>query len=142
MIRKIENKNMGKGDFQWLKTNYHFSFANYYNPDNIQFGVLRVLNDDIIKPHSGFDTHPHQDMEIITYVIEGQLTHEDSHGNRRTVGRGDVQYMSAGKGIYHSEYNHGDEDLRLLQIWIKPDKPGLEPNYGDLSLPFDKRLNK
>jgi len=142
MINKIEYKNMGKGDFGWLKTNYHFSFANYYNPNNIEFGVLRVLNDDIIQPHSGFDRHPHRDMEIITYVVKGELTHQDSKGNKGKITRGNLQYMSAGLGIFHSEYNHSDDDLRLLQIWIKPDATNYKPQYGDLFIPFERRVNK
>ena len=133
---------MGKGDFGWLKTNYHFSFANYYNPENIEFGVLRVLNDDIIAPHTGFDTHPHKDMEILTYVIDGELTHHDSKGNKGKITRGNLQYMSAGLGIFHSEHNKSDDPLRLLQIWIKPDAADYEPQYGDLFIPFEKRMNK
>lgn len=142
MLKKIENKYMGKADYGWLKTNYHFSFADYYNPDNIDFGVLRVLNDDIIAPHTGFDAHPHKDMEIITYVINGELTHQDSQGNKGKITRGNLQYMSAGLGIFHSEHNKSGEELRLLQIWIKPDAANYKPQYGDLFIPFEKRMNK
>src|SRR6056297_831038 len=106
MIKKIDSKNMGKENFEWLKTNYHFSFANYYDPHNIEIGFLRVLNDDIIAPKSGFDMHPHRNMEIITYVVAGELTHQDSDGHKSLIKRGELQYMSAGRGIYHSEYNH------------------------------------
>ncbi|WP_425448867.1 pirin family protein [Dethiothermospora halolimnae] len=141
MLRKIDHKEMGKKDFGWLKATYHFSFGDYYNPDNINFGVLRVLNDDVIKGNTGFDTHPHKDMEIITYVIEGQLTHEDSMGNKGKIGRGQVQYMSAGTGVYHSEHNLEDEAIRSLQIWITPDRKGHEPNYGDYKFDWEKRKN-
>lgn len=132
---------MGKSDLGWLNSSFHFSFAEYYNPFNIRFGALRVLNDDLIEPKTGFDTHPHNDMEIITYVINGELTHGDSMGNSSTVKRGEVQYMSAGTGVYHSEFNYGNEVLRLLQIWILPDKSGHEPNYGEYKLNWDDRIN-
>src|SRR6056297_2262926 len=122
MLIKKEYKNMGKNDIGWLKATYHFSFSDYYNPDNMNFGVLRVFNDDIIGANTGFDSHPHKDMEIITYVVDGYLTHEDSMGNKRRVGRGEVQYMSAGTGVYHSESNMEDKDIRTIQIWINPDR--------------------
>lgn len=119
-------------NYGWLDTRYHFSFANYYDPDNMGIGALRVVNDDIIAPATGFDTHPHTDMEIVTYVLEGNLTHTDSMGHARTLPRYGIQYMSAGTGIYHSEYNHGKHPLRLIQSWILPDKQGLLPKYGDI----------
>ena len=125
-----------------VTTNYHFSFADYYNEANINFGVLRVLNDDIIAPHTGFDTHPHKDMEIITYVIEGKLTHKDSMGNVGVLKRGQMQYMSAGTGITHSEYNNTDIPLRLLQIWIVPDKRGHQPTYGEYHFDWEARHNQ
>ena len=122
MIRKIDNKNMGKSNLGWLQSSFHFSFAEYYNPLNINFGSLRVINDDLIQPQSGFPTHPHRDMEIVTYLVSGKLTHKDSMGNERTLERGEVQYMSAGTGVYHSEFNmEENEDLRLFQIWVFPD---------------------
>lgn len=132
MLRKVDARMMGKANHGWLKSLFHFSFADYYRPDNIQFGVLRVLNDDIIQPNTGFDLHPHRDMEIISYVISGELTHGDSMGNKSTLSAGDFQYMSAGTGVLHSEYNHGSEPGRFLQIWILPDKKGHNPQYGDL----------
>jgi len=113
MLRKVEMKNMGKSDLGWLKSVFHFSFAEYYNPSNVNFGVLRVINDDIVKQGEGFDIHPHRDMEIISYVVQGELTHGDSMGNNRTLTRGQVQYMSAGTGVLHSEHNFGDEGLRF-----------------------------
>ena len=109
---------------------------------NINFGVLRVLNDDIIAPHTGFETHPHKDMEIITYVIEGELTHKDSMGNVGVLKRGQMQYMSAGTGITHSEYNNTDIPLRLLQIWIVPDKRGHQPTYGEYHFDWEARHNQ
>ena len=142
MIRKIEMKNMGKSNLGWLRSIFHFSFAEYYNPNNMNFGVLRVINDDLIDQGEGFDTHPHQDMEIISYVVQGELTHADSMGNKRFLKRGHVQYMSAGTGIYHSEHNLGNETLRLLQIWILPDKNGHTPNYGDYMFDWDLRKEK
>ncbi|KAJ7541707.1 hypothetical protein O6H91_10G072200 [Diphasiastrum complanatum] len=127
----------------WLESRFHFSFAEYYSPKNMDFGVLRVLNDDLVKPHSGFDTHPHKDMEIFTYVVEGELTHKDSMGTAETLGRGSVQYMSAGRGITHSEKNNStNKKVRFLQIWIKPNQSGLTPNYGSRVFSKEDRHNK
>lgn len=142
MIRHLENKNMGKSNLGWLKSSFHFSFAEYFNIDNMHFGPLRVLNDDLIEPGTGFGTHPHENMEIVTYIVSGELTHGDSMGNKRTLSRGNMQYMSAGTGVYHSEHNLSDDMLRLLQIWIIPDKQGLKPQYGDFEFNFDDRRNK
>ncbi|MBZ9685471.1 pirin family protein [Clostridium estertheticum] len=142
MLRKIESEKMGWSDLGWLKSKFHFSFAQYYNPNNMGFGVLRVINDDLVNPHTGFDTHPHRDMEIISYVIEGELTHGDSMGNKGTLKRGDIQYMSAGTGVYHSEHNLGENTARFLQIWILPDKNGHKPNYGEYRFEWNERKNK
>lgn len=143
MLKKLPKENMGTSDLGWLESRFHFSFAEYRNPDNINFGVLRVLNDDIVHPKSGFDTHPHKDMEIITYVLQGEITHKDSMGNAETLQRGEVQYMSAGDGIFHSEHNlHVDKDLRLLQIWIIPPQKSLPRLYGSHSFSEDTRKNK
>lgn len=142
MLRHIDHKKMGRANHGWLDSHFHFSFAGYYNPDNIQFGVLRVLNDDIIQPHKGFATHPHNDMEIISYVVTGALAHKDSMGNERTLYRGQAQYMSAGTGITHSEYNGGDDELRFVQMWILPDKQGHTPNYGDQKFVWEERIDK
>lgn len=139
MLTYIDSKKMGRSQLGWLDSHFHFSFAEYYNPENIQFGVLRVINDDLIQPHTGFDTHPHRDMEIITYVVDGAVTHADSMKNRHTLSRGQVQYMSAGTGVTHSEHNLGDETLRLLQIWILPDGAGHTPNYGDYPFALEDR---
>lgn len=142
MLRYIDSKKMGRSDLGWLNSHFHFSFAQYYNPENIHFGVLRVVNDDLVKPGTGFDNHPHRDMEILSYVVDGRLTHADSMSNEETLTRGQVQYMSAGTGVVHSEYNHGDEILRFLQIWILPDKNGYKPNYGDFRFEMHERDNR
>jgi quercetin 2,3-dioxygenase len=142
VLRKIESKNMGSSNLGWLRSKFHFSFAEYYNPDNINFGVLRVINDDLINPNTGFDTHPHRDMEIISYVVNGELSHGDTMGNKNTLTRGHVQYMSAGTGVYHSEHNLGKDVARFLQIWIVPDRKGYKPNYGDYGFDWDERKNK
>lgn len=138
-ISKIEGKKLYLSNLGWLKSRFHFSFAEYYNPQNMHFGVLRVLNDDLVEAGSGFEMHPHRDMEIISYVVEGELTHQDSMGNRETISRGEIQYMSAGTGVVHSEHNRGDSLLRFLQIWILPDRTGGKPNYGDHRFPVESR---
>jgi len=142
MLRKLQKENMGKSNLDWVESRFHFSFAEYRNPNNINFGVLRVLNDDIIHPMSGFDTHPHSNMEIISYIVNGEITHKDSMGNSETLKRGEVQYLSAGDGIYHSEHNlHKSLDLRLLQIWIVPPKTGLSRLYGSKKYLEENRKN-
>ena len=142
MLRKLDHRYMGGAIYNWLETTYHFSFANYYNEANLNFGVLRVLNDDIIAPHTGFESHSHQDMEILTYVIDGELTHKDSLGNDGVLRRGQMQYMSAGTGVTHSEYNKGDDPLRILQIWITPNKKGYQPTYGEYHFDWESRHNQ
>jgi redox-sensitive bicupin YhaK (pirin superfamily) len=114
----------------WLKSRFHFNFAEYHNGNNVNFGVVRVLNDDLVQPKRGFGEHPHRDMEIVTYIVNGKLTHEDSTGSVETLGRGSIQFMTAGTGISHSEFNHGDEPLRFVQVWINPRTRGLPANYG------------
>ncbi len=143
MLKKLPKENMGTSNLGWLESRFHFSFAEYRDPDNMNFGVLRVLNDDIIHPNSGFGKHPHKDMEIISYVVDGEITHKDSMGNEETLYRGEVQYMSAGTGIMHSEYNHSEsEDLRLLQIWILPPEQNMQTLYGSCSYTEAERKNK
>lgn len=143
MLKKLNKENMGTSNLGWLESRFHFSFAEYRNPQNINFGVLRVLNDDIIHPEGGFGTHPHQNMEIISYIVDGEITHKDSMGNEETLKRGEVQYLSAGDGIYHSEFNmNKTKDLRLLQIWILPPKNGLDRLYGSHKFEEEKRKNK
>eukprot|EP00899_Mesostigma_viride_P022963 jgi/Mesvir1/3851/Mv19816-RA.1 len=124
----------------WLESRFHFSFAGYWGKNN--FGVLRVLNDDLVQPQSGFDTHGHRDMEIYSYVLDGALTHRDSMGNAETLGRGCVQYMSAGTGVTHSEHNRGGDLLRFLQVWIMPNRRSLPPNYGSRLYSLADRQNK
>lgn len=120
----------GHASFDWLNTYHSFSFATYFNPTREKFGCLRVLNDDTIAGGSGFDLHPHNNMEIITIMLEGALEHRDSMGNTQVINTGEVQVMSAGTGIYHAEYNHSETDLaKLLQIWIFPREKGLKPRY-------------
>lgn len=143
MLKKLPKENMGTSNLGWLESRFHFSFAEYRNPNNMNFGVLRVLNDDIVHANSGFDTHPHANMEIISYVVKGEITHKDSMGNSETLKRGEVQYLSAGDGIYHSEHNvHKTEDLRLLQIWIVPPKAGLPRLYGSKRFEEIDRKNR
>ncbi len=142
MITRIPKGQHYLADHGWLRSLFHFSFAEYRDAGNISFGALRVLNDDIIFPQSGFDMHPHRDMEIVTYIIDGELTHEDSMGHRETLGRGEVQYMSAGTGVYHSEYNnHPDKELRLLQMWILPPQRNMQPTYGSHRYSEEERHN-
>lgn len=117
----------------WLKSRFHFSFAEYRNPANTNFGVLRVMNDDEVQPHRGFGAHPHRNMEIVTYVVNGELSHQDSMGTKETLGRGSIQFMTAGTGVRHSEFNHGDKPLRFVQTWITPSQRGLSPKYGSFS---------
>lgn len=143
MLKKLPKENMGTSNLGWLESRFHFSFAEYRNPNNINFGVLRVLNDDIVHPNSGFDTHPHANMEIISYVVDGEITHKDSMGNAETLKRGEVQYLSAGDGIFHSEHNwNKTKYLRLLQIWIIPPKSGLPRLYGSKNFKETDRKNK
>ena len=134
-IQVIKAESRGKADYGWLKANYSFSFANYYNPEHIHFGVLRVLNDDVIAPSGGFDTHPHDNMEIITIPLSGRLAHKDSMGHTSYIESGEIQVMSAGKGIFHSEFNGSDEEeLNLFQIWLFPNQRQVEPRYQQISL--------
>lgn len=141
MLQHIESAKMGRSFHGWLDSHFHFSFADYYNPENIHFGVLRVINDDLVEPGTGFDMHPHENMEILSYVIDGELTHADSMKNKQTLTRGQVQYMSAGTGVVHSEHNLGNDMLRFLQIWIFPDKRGYAPNYGDFRFALEDRFD-
>lgn len=140
MIERRPYQALGGAQYGWLDTRYHFSFAEYYDPKRIRWGHLRVWNDDIIAPHSGFPAHPHRDMEIITYVRKGAITHEDSLGNRGRTEAGDVQVMSAGTGITHSEMNEEDEATQLFQIWILPDEKGLPPTWGTQPFPKAERI--
>ena len=134
MINLIPYEQLGGADHGWLKAKHHFSFANYQNPHRIRFGPMRVINDDIVAPKTGFDPHPHDNMEIITYVRKGAITHKDDMGNEGRTEAGDVQVMSAGTGVVHSEYNLENEETNLYQIWMFPNKKmsnhdGMQNNF-------------
>ncbi|MGE4313542.1 MAG: pirin family protein [Pseudobdellovibrionaceae bacterium] len=129
MIKVYPYEELGRGEFGWLDARYHFSFSRYVNRDRMGFGILRVINDDIVQPHAGFGKHPHNDMEIITFVRKGAITHEDSRGNKGVTRAGDVQVMSAGTGIFHSEHNREDTETKLFQIWIEPKVQGVQPRW-------------
>ena len=132
-IRKANDR--GHANHGWLDTYHTFSFADYYDPKWMGYRSLRVINDDLVLPGAGFGQHPHRDMEIITYILSGQLEHKDSMGNGRVIRTGEFQYMAAGTGVTHSEYNpSGEEAVHLLQIWIMPDRKGVKPRYAEKSL--------
>ena len=140
VIHKAETR--GHADHGWLNAHHTFSFASYYDPNRVQFGVLRVLNDDIVAPGMGFGTHPHDNMEIITIPLEGDLAHKDSMGNAETIKFGDVQVMSAGTGIQHSEFNpNHDRRTNLLQIWVFPKVRNVVPRYQQITLDVADRHN-
>ncbi|HEY2480634.1 MAG TPA: pirin family protein [Caulobacteraceae bacterium] len=133
---------LGGADHGWLKAKHHFSFANYHDPSRVNWGSLRVWNDDTIAPDSGFPPHPHADMEIITYVRKGAITHQDNLGNKGRTEAGDVQVMSAGTGIVHSEYNLEPEAAQIFQIWIVPDSRGGAPRWGARPFPKGDRAGR
>ena len=130
---------LGHADHGWLSARHHFSFASYYDPARTGWGAIRVWNDDEIAARSGFPPHPHSDMEIVTYVRTGAITHQDSLGNQGRTGAGDVQVMSAGTGVTHAEYNLEDEATTLFQIWVMTDKPGAQPSWGAMRFPKEAR---
>ncbi|WDF67344.1 pirin family protein [Sphingobacterium oryzagri] len=133
----------GSADHGWLQSKHTFSFANYFNPERMQFGVLRVLNDDHVAAGQGFGAHPHDNMEIISIPLAGDLEHKDSIGNVKVIRSGDIQVMSAGTGVTHSEYNkNSDRDVKFLQIWVYPNKRNVSPRYDQLSLNPADRVNK
>lgn len=133
----------GDANHGWLQSKHTFSFANYHNPERMNFGVLRVLNDDIVSENRGFGTHPHRDMEIISIPLEGDLKHQDNMGNKTIIKSGDIQVMSAGTGVMHSEYNNNpDKPVKFLQIWVIPNKQNVEPRYDQITLDTADRKNK
>jgi hypothetical protein len=142
MIEVRAFETLGHADHGWLDARHHFSFANYLDPARMGWGAIRVWNDDVIAARSGFPPHPHRDMEIITYVRQGAITHEDSMGNRGRTEAGDVQVMSAGTGVRHSEYNLEDEETRIFQIWILPEHEGARPAWGARPFPKDDRAGR
>lgn len=138
----FESNTRGKADFGWLKANFSFSFGNYFNPERVQFGMLRVLNDDTIAGGSGFGTHGHANMEIITIPLEGGLQHRDSMGNEGVIGFGEVQVMSAGSGVEHSEMNASQKnEAKTLQLWVFPDTENVAPRYDQKSFDIENQIN-
>lgn len=143
MIDIIRSDTRGAANHGWLNAKHTFSFAEYYDPERVHFGDLRVINEDRIAPAQGFGMHPHKDMEIVTYIINGTIEHKDSMGNGTTIKAGEVQRMTAGTGVLHSEFNHSDsEELHLLQIWIFPEEKNLKPGYEQTLFPREEKLNR
>ena len=143
MITITRFEDLGAAKLDWLDAKHHFSFADYHDPERMGFGSIRVINEDRIEPSQGFGTHPHNDMEIVTYIIDGALEHKDSMGNGSVIRAGDVQRMTAGTGVRHSEFNHSETELvHLLQIWILPQELSLEPGYEQQHFSREDKLNQ
>ena len=143
MIEIIPSESRGSADHGWLKARHTFSFADYQNPQRVRFGPLRVINEDRIAPGKGFGTHPHEDMEIVTYPISGAIEHKDNMGNGTVITAGEVQRMTAGSGVQHSEFNHSQsEELHLLQIWMFPERKNLEPGYEQKMFSREDKLDQ
>jgi len=132
----------GQKNSGWLRSSFYFSFSDYCNPSVSAFGTIFAFNDDYLKPGEGFGTHPHQNMEIISILLQGKMNHKDSMGYSTTIGPGGVQIMSAGEGLFHEEYNIGDEEVNFLQIWIQPKLQNVRPRYQQRSFPREKRINQ
>ena len=143
MLDIIRSDDRGSADHGWLQAKHTFSFAEYRNPERVHFGKVRVINEDRIAPGKGFATHPHNDMEIVTYIISGAIEHKDSMGNGTVISAGEVQRMTAGTGVLHSEFNHSEEqELHLLQIWIFPEEKNLTPGYEQTLFSREEKLNR
>lgn len=143
MIKIRRSEDRGKGEHGWLSARHSFSFGDYHDPEHHHFRTLRVINEDRVAPAQGFSPHPHRDMEIVTYIISGQLAHEDSMGNGETIHAGEVQRMSAGTGVIHSEFNASKtEPVHLLQIWIVPERKGIQPGYEQKKFDPAQRRNR
>lgn len=142
MITRRNSLDRGYAEHGWLKSFHSFSFADYYDPHHVQYGPLRVINEDWIAAGMGFNTHSHRDMEIVTYVLEGALAHKDSLGNGAAILPGEVQRMSAGRGIAHSEYNHSKDTTHLLQIWIHPTERGIDPGYEQKAFSAEEKRGR
>jgi len=142
MIELRPFEKLGKSDHGWLKANFHFSFADYHDPRRTHWGALRVWNNDRIAPGTGFDPHPHRDMEIITYILKGAITHEDHMGNRGRTEAGQIQVMSAGRGVVHAEYNREPDETELFQIWIMPNERGVPARWETMDFPREARAGR
>lgn len=141
-IQKFPSADRGVKDIGWLKSNFYFSFSDYYNPSKSAFGTLITFNDDFVEPGKGFGIHPHVNMEIISILLKGKMNHIDSIGYKTTIEEGGVQIMSAGTGLRHEEYNIGEDDVNFLQIWIQPKQQNISPRYQQRSFPLAKRRNQ
>ena len=143
MITAFKSEQRGRTKIDWLDSYHSFSFGNYFDPENINFGPLRVLNDDTVLPSAGFSTHPHKDMEIVSIVTQGSMAHKDSSGGQGVIKSGEIQRMTAGKGVFHSEFNSsGTEILKFYQIWFIPNERGIEPSYDQKNFPIEKSKNE
>jgi redox-sensitive bicupin YhaK (pirin superfamily) len=142
MITLRPSRERGHANHGWLDTHFTFSFADYYDPKHMGFRDLRVINEDRVSAGQGFGKHPHRDMEILTYIVEGEISHRDSMGRGATIKQNDVQRMSAGTGVMHSEVNQSKQPVHLLQIWILPEAPGLKPSYEDRTFPAEEKWNR